>query len=155
MAKLVQLKIAILLHLLVTWSAVAYAADTTSFVSGIESIPLQALGYVAGIAFASGSAATLIKVARPDIIVRNLFLEVVKDLVSSVVAGMLVFFFTSWMGTTIWPQLGLILLAGFGGTRVLDVALADGFFPWLSKAMGHTLESMPVRPAAKEDGEMQ
>lgn len=151
MAKFVQLKIAIVIHLLITWSAVAYAADANSFVLGIEAIPLEAFGYVAGIAFASGSAATLIKVARPDIIVRNLFLEVVKDLVASVVAGMLVFFFTSWMGTSIWPQLGLILLAGFGGTRVLDVAIADGLFPWLSKVMGRTIDTIPA-PRAPTDG---
>lgn len=151
MAKFVQLKIAVVLHLLITWSALAHAADASAFVSGIESIPIEALGYVGGIAFASGSAATLIKVARPDVMVRNLFLEVFKDLVSSVVAGMLVFFFTSWLGTSMWPQLGLILLAGFGGTKVLDVALADGLFPWLSRAMGRLPEAAPARPTTNEE----
>lgn len=148
MAKSLQLKFALLVHLFITWTAFAYASDPKDFVAGIESIPLDAFKYVAGVSFAAGSAATLIKVARPDIVIRNLVLEVIKDLVSSVVAGMLVFFFTSWMGLSMWPQLGLILMAGFGGTRVLDMALAEGFFPWLSKAMGRL--ATPDAPGEKQ-----
>lgn len=152
MAKLVQLKIAVILHLLITWSAIAHAADASTFVSGIEAIPLEAFGYVAGIAFASGSAATLIKVARPDVVVRSLALEVTKDLVSSVVAGMLMFFVTSWREVPLWPQLGLILVAGYGGTKVLDLALADGLFPWLGKALGRLPDAAPpVRTPRSEE----
>jgi hypothetical protein len=147
--KSLQLRLALLVHLFITGSVFAYASEAKDFVAGIESIPLEAFKYVAGVAFASGSAATLIKVARPDIVVRNLPLEVVKDLACSVVAGMLIFAFTSWMGLSMWPQLALILMAGFGGTRVLDMALAEGFFPWLSRAMGRMGE--PTPPAAPKE----
>lgn len=136
MGKSIQLKLCALVHLFIIATAFAYAADAKEFVAGIEAIPLDAFKYVAVVAFAAGTGATLIKVARPDIVVRSLPLEIAKDLFCSVLAGTLVFAFTSWLGLTMWPQLILILMAGFGGTQVLDVALAKGFFPWLSVVLG-------------------
>lgn len=136
MGKSIQLKLAALVHLFTTGIVIAYASEAKDFVEGIEAIPIEAFKYVAGVAFAFGSAATLIKVARRDIIIKNLPLEILKDLVCSVAAGMLVFAFTSWIGLSMWPQFGLIMLAGFGGTQVLDVALSKGFFPWLNQVLG-------------------
>lgn len=147
MGNSIQLKLSALVHLLIIGTVCAYAADAKEFVEGFESIPFAAFKYVAGVAFAAGSAATLIKVARPDVIVKNLPVEILKDLVCSVVAGLLIFCFTSWIGLTMWPQLGLILMAGFGGTQVLDVALAKGFFPWLSNVLGRfSTPQPPTKP---------
>lgn len=145
MGKSIQLKLCALVHLLIIATAFAYAADANEFVAGIEAIPLAAFKYVAVLSFAAGTGATLIKVARPDVIVRSLPLEIAKDLFCSVIAGVLVFGFTSWVGLTMWPQLILILMAGFGGTQVLDVALAKGFFPWLSSVLGRLSGPPPTQ----------
>lgn len=145
MGKSIQLKLCALVHLFIIASAFAYAADAKDFVAGIEAIPFAAFKYVAVVSFAAGTGATLIKVARPDIIIQRLPIEIAKDLFCSGLAGLLVFFFTSWIGLTIWPQLILILMAGFGGTQVLDVALAKGFFPWLSSVLGRLSGPPPTQ----------
>lgn len=148
MAKTLQLKIAILLHLLLTWSAFAYAAEENSFVAGIESIPLKAIGLVLFISVVGGSASTLTKIARPDIVVKSLVLEICKDLVCSVAAGMLLFLFTSWWTWNFWGQATMILMAGYGGAKVLDFSLAEGFFPALARALGRSVApAVPVPPA--------
>lgn len=136
MGKSIQLKLAALVHLLILGSAFAYAAEVKTVFDGLESLPIEAFKSAAIISFAAGTGATLIKVARPDIVIRNLALEIVKDLFCSMLSGVLVFGFTSWVGLTIWPQFILVLLAGFGGTQVLDMALAKGLFPWLSTVLG-------------------
>lgn len=150
MAKSLQLKLAIVVHLFITGTVFAYAADAKEFVSGLDSIPLEAFQRVAALAFAAGSAATLIKVARPSVSIRNLPLEIIKDLFCSVLAGMLIFAFTNWLGVGVWPQFVLVLLAGFGGTQVLDMALAKGFFPWLSGVLGR-LGGTPQPPPPSQD----
>lgn len=150
MAKSLQLKLAIVVHLFITGTVFAYAADAKEFVSGLDSIPLEAFQRVAALAFAAGSAATLIKVARPSVAVKNLPLEIVKDLFCSVLAGMLIFAFTNMAGLSMWPQFVLVLLAGFGGTQVLDMALAKGFFPWLSSLLGRLGGAVPPTPRSED-----
>jgi hypothetical protein len=146
--KSIQLKLAALVHLFATCIVVAYAADAKEIASGIESIPLGSIRWVAGVSFCFGSVATIIKVAKRDVAVRNLPLEIAKDLVSSVAAGVLVFAFTSMIGLSMWPQFILIMMAGFGGTQVLDIALAKGFFPWLNGVLGR----ISGTPAGKDTG---
>lgn len=148
MGKSIQLRLAALVHLFITGTVIAYAAEAKAVIAGIESIPLESVRWVAGVSFAFGSVATIIKVAKRDIAVKNLPLEIAKDLVSSVAAGVLVFAFTSWLEVPMWPQFILIMLAGFGGTQVLEVALAKGFFPWLNGILGR-LSGAPV----PKDGE--
>lgn len=152
MGKSIQLKLAALVHLFITGIVIAYAAESKAVVAGIESIPLESVRWVAGVSFAFGSVATIIKVAKRDIAIKNLPLEIIKDLVSSVAAGVLVFAFTSWIELSMWPQFILIMLAGFGGTQVLDVALAKGFFPWLNAILGRLSGSPPVAPPEKDTG---
>ena len=155
MAKSLQLKIAILLHLLLTWSAFAYAAEENSFVAGIESIPLKAIGLVLFISVIGGSASTLTKIARPEVVVKSLVLEISKDMVCSVAAGMLLFLFTSWWTWNFWGQATMILLAGYGGGKVLDFSLAEGFFPGLARALGRgtppPVTVPPVNPPVQEE----
>lgn len=155
MAKSLQLKIAILLHLLLTWCTFAYAAEENSFVAGLESIPLKAIGLVLFISVVGGSASTLTKIARPDVVVRSLALEISKDMVCSIAAGMLLFLFTSWWTWNFWGQATMILLAGYGGSKVLDFSLSEGFFPALARALGRTAESTkpanPITPPVQEE----
>lgn len=148
MAKSLQLKHAIWVYLCFWWSAVAYAAENP-LVEGIEAIPLKAMIYVFALSIVGGAAGTLTKLSRPEIIVRNLTLEITKDIMASLVAGMLVFFFTSWWkeDMNFWLQAAAVTMAGYGGSKVLDLALADGFLPWLQRVFG--------RAAQKDNGGAQ
>lgn len=140
MAKSYQLKYAALIYLGVFWCAVAYAAENP-LVEGIEAIPGKAVLYVLALSIVGGAAGTLTKLARPDIVVHNLALEIAKDVLTSIVAGLLAFFFTSWSNSiSFWPQAILITMAGYGGSKVLDMALADGFIPWFQRMFGKTQE---------------
>lgn len=152
MGKNIQLKFAALVHLFATGTVFAYAAETKAIVSGLESIPLESVRFAAGVAFAFGSVAMIIKVAKRDTAIKNLPLEIIKDLFSSVAAGVLVFAFTAWVEVPVWPQLILVMMAGFGGTQVLEVALAKGFFPWLNTVLGRlSAAPPPVVPPVNEE----
>lgn len=121
----------------------AYAAENP-LVIGIESIPLKAIGYVLMLSIVGGMAGTLTKLARPDIVVRNLPLEIAKDVITSIVAGMLAFFFTSWSDAiSFWPQAIAITMAGYGGSKVLDIMLVDGAMPWFRDLMHRIFNIKP------------
>jgi asparagine N-glycosylation enzyme membrane subunit Stt3 len=142
-AKSLQLKYAIWLSVLMNWGAVAYAAENP-LVEGLESIPLKAVGYVLALSIIGGTAGTLTKIARPDIVVRNLPLEITKDMIASLVAGLLVFFFTSWWSTiNFWLQAALVTMAGYGGSKVLDMMLIDGAMPWFKNFMQRVFNVAP------------
>ncbi|KAK1548192.1 hypothetical protein Q3G72_001039 [Acer saccharum] len=131
-----QLKFAVWIYLTLFWCFAAYGADST-LVQGLEAIPLKAALYVLVLSVVGGAAGTLNKLAQPDLQIRNLPLEIAKDTIMSVVAGMLTFFMTSWISViTFWPQAILITVAGYGGSKVLDLALADGLIPWLQRVFG-------------------
>lgn len=137
MAKSLQLKYAVWVYLLLNWSVVAYAAENP-LVEGIESIPVKAMLYVFALSTVGGAAGTLTRMASPSRpTVTNLPLEISKDVMSSLLAGILAFFFTSWAKDTIsfWPQAALITLAGYGGSKTLDIALTEGLMPWLKSLM--------------------
>lgn len=145
MAKSYQLKYAIWAYLLMTWSALAYAAESP-FVTGIDAIPQKAFAYVFGLAIIGGAAGTLAKLARPDVVVRNLPLEIAKDIVASLVAGMLAFFITSWLDNfDFWLTAIAITMAGYGGSKVLDFALVEGFMPWLRDLLRRVF-NLPTPP---------
>lgn len=149
MAKSLQLKCAIWACLSLTWSAMAYAAEV-SFADGLESIPPKAMACVLVLAIVGGVAGTLAKLARPDVVVRNLSLEIVKDILASVVAGMLAFFFAGWLRSfDFWATAIAITLAGYGGSKVLDVALGEGLMPWLRNFMQRVLNTAPPTEGPK------
>lgn len=146
MAKSLQLKYAIWACLILNWGAVAYAAENP-LVQGLESIPLKAVGYVLAMSVIGGTAGTLTKLARPDIIVRNLPLEITKDMLASIVIGLLVFFFTSWWdGVNYWLQAAMITMAGYSGSKGLDMLLIDGAMPWFRQFVQRVLNITPVPP---------
>ena len=62
----------------------------------------------------------------------NMVLEVAKDTMASIVVGLLAYFSTNWWeGINLWAQAGLILLGGYGGSKVLDILLDEAGIPWL------------------------
>jgi hypothetical protein len=131
-----QLKCAIWVYLSVFWGYAAYGADN-ALVQGIESIPVRAVVYVLVLSIVGGAAGTLNKLTQPDVKISNLPLEIGKDTLSSVVVGMLIFFATSWVAfITFWPQAICITLGGYGGSKVLDRMLNDGFIPWMQRVFG-------------------
>ena len=97
--KSMQLKRVLWAYLLCCWASVVYASELT-FAEGIESIPLKAVGYVFGLAILGGMAGTLPKIVNPNIQIRNVWLEMLKDTVASIVAGLIVFFLMAWL---LWP----------------------------------------------------
>lgn len=145
MAKSLQLKYAIWAYLFLTWSTMAYAADNR-FVDGIEAIPHKAFAYVLGLAIIGGAAGTLTKLSRPDVVVRSLPLEISKDIMASLVAGLLAFFASSWVDKfDFWLTAIAITLAGYGGSKVLDAALVEGAMPWLRDFMRRVFNVTPPK----------
>lgn len=144
MAKSVQLKIAFWIYLCAFWGAAAYAAET-DLAKGIESIPFQSIKYVLIFSLIGGAAGTLNKIANPEVIIPRVWLEVVKDMVASLVVGMVIFFLVSWTQLAFWLQAIFITLGGVGGSKALDQALINGLYPWLGRAFGR------VTPPSKED----
>lgn len=124
-----QLKHAALAYLAVFWCSFVYAADNP-LVDGLEAIPAKALIYVLVLSIVGGAAGTLNKLSRADIMIRNLPLEIAKDVFMSLLAGMLMFFFTSWAPSiTFWPQAILITFSGYGGSKIIDMMFTEGAFP--------------------------
>lgn len=132
MGKTLQLTHAIWLYVLVTWSAACYAAESITLAKGLGSIPLADIGTALFLAIIGGVTGTLVKLSRLNHGVTNLALEITKDVMSSLVVGLLAFFFSNFFKwIDVWAQAGGILLAGYGGSKVLDVMLDDGAIPWL------------------------
>lgn len=145
MAKDVQLKQVLWAYLLFCWASLAYASDMT-FAEGIESLPVRALGYVMVLSVLGGLAATLPKIVNPDIQIRNVPLEVVKDVVCSIVAGLIIFFAAIELSWSWSLACLMILLGGAGGAKFIDLLLNNGFFPRVAQFFGKVPE--PVRPPA-------
>ena len=149
MAKSVQLKRVLAVYLLCCWCAVVYASELT-FAQGIDSVPFKAIGFIFILSVFGGMAGTLPKLVNPDIKVRNVWLEMAKDIVASIVAGFFIFFITTWQEWSWALQCGLILIGGVGGTKVLDYALAKRLFPVLDRLFGENPAAV-VPPPAKEE----
>jgi len=128
-AKSYQLKHAALAYLALFWCTFVYAAENP-LVAGLESIPAKALLYVLVLSMVGGAAGTLNKLSRNDIVIKYLGLEIIKDVFMSILAGFIMFFFTSWTpAVSFWPQAILITFAGYGGSKVIDMIFTDGAFP--------------------------
>lgn len=145
MAKYIQVKQVVWAYLFCCWASIAYAAEM-SFAEGVDSVPFKAFGYVIGLAVLGGMAGTLPKIVNPAIQIVNVWLEMLKDIISAIVAGLLIFFFTVWREWA-WPlQCLLILLGGAGGTKVVDIALNNGLLPRVAEAFGKVPPVTPKEP---------
>ncbi len=107
------------------WSASAAAAQAV-FVTDLSAIPLAAVAVAIVIALLGGSAATLAKIASPKLEIHNMWLVVLADMVSSLVAGLAMFFLIAWREGPPLLAAVCILVAGYGGSRVLELFLAAG-----------------------------
>lgn len=132
MAKNLQLKYAILAYLCLFWCGVAYAADMT-LEQGLKSISGFMILAILLLSVLGGAAGTLIRMSSPTApIIRNLPLELAKDVVSSIFAGFLGFLFSSWYNWDSWiPHAIIISSAGFAGSKLLEIYLSEGIIPWV------------------------
>lgn len=149
MAQKTQLNHVLWVYLLFCWAGIAYAADL-SFAEGIESVPLKALGYVAVLSILGGMAATLPKIINPAFIISNVWGEILKDTVFSLLAGIILFLVAVWWEWP-WPQTCLaIILGGAGNAKFIDMVLNNGFFPRVAHMLGKGVEA-PTSPRAPTD----
>jgi hypothetical protein len=144
-----QLRSALSAFLLLFWSVAAYAAQAT-FVGDLQSIPPAAVAIAVLLSLIGGAAYTASKVANPNVTVKSMPAEIVKDVLTSIVVGFVTFCIGSYME---WPavvQAGLITLAGYGGSRVLEPMLAIAIQRF-SKLFG--VETPPALPAPTDTTE--
>lgn len=127
----VRLKNLFIGWLLAFWSVAAYAAQVT-FAGDITSIPPAAFAISALLSIIGGAAYTAQKVANPDASIRSIPAEIIKDILTSIVVGLLIFFLGSYMQWASVVQAGLITLGGYGGSRVLEPALG-AFIRWINR----------------------
>lgn len=125
MRDVLQLKKIGWVWLMTMWSASAWAAQVT-FVTDLSAIPLGAVAIAALISLIGGAAATLARIANPDALIKNLLLEVLRDILASLVVGMVTFFACAWREVSPLLAAGGIFIAGYGGSRVLDRYLSVG-----------------------------
>ena len=144
MRNVIQLRTVVFAWLLALWGVAAWAAEST-FAKDIGSYPIEAIQLTIFLSFIGGLAFTTNKISKPEIIVKNVWLEMAKDIISSMVAGLITFFFSTWVGTPSALQAVFITIAGFGGSRTLDKFLNDAFFSWIdrSKPPAPTQENKP------------
>lgn len=109
--------------LCVFWTAAAWAAQDT-FISGVHTIPAGAVAIALVLAMVGGAAHTAAKVASPVIVLKSIAAEIVRDVITSIVVGLIVFFAGAWQEWPLWLHCILITLGGYGGSRVLEPALS-------------------------------
>ncbi|MEX3614281.1 MAG: phage holin family protein [Burkholderia gladioli] len=105
--------------LAVVWPPSAYAASVT-FTDDLAHIPFAAIAMCLFLSFIGGLASTLQKLAAQTPAMRSLWLEISKDLVVSLVAGLVAFFVSEYLDFQAVLEAGVITVAGYGGSRVLD-----------------------------------
>jgi hypothetical protein len=101
------------------WSFAALAAQNT-LPADLRSIPVEAIAIAVVLAVIGGAAHTAAKLADATTVLKSVRLEVLKDVLSSVVAGLITFFVCSYLGWASVLQAACITLAGYGGSRVLE-----------------------------------
>lgn len=124
MRNYLYLKHLLWMHMAVLWSASAWAAQD-NMPHDLTSIPLGAVIVALGLAFIGGLASTTQKIAKPGEPISNIPQEIFKDIVNSLVAGLLAFFIGAWHGLPPFGQAVFITVAGYGGSLFLDQALSS------------------------------
>lgn len=140
-----QLKAGIWIYILLTWSVACYAAEARTLAQGLSTIPIQDIGIVLVLAVVGGVTGTLVKLTKKDVVVVNMVLEVAKDIMASIVVGLLAYFATNWWqeDVNLSAQAGIILLGGYGGSRVLDLILDEAGVPGLRLVFSRILGRAP------------
>ena len=110
-----------------SWMSAAIAADRVyrvTFGDDLANVPMTAWLLTIVLALLGGLAATLQRLSTDLDAMRSVRLEITKDLVASVVAGLAVFFVCEWQGIGSMLEAVAITMAGYGGSLVLDKLLA-------------------------------
>lgn len=113
------------LFLALMWSATALAATHSEIAFGTDlaNIPVIAYGITVILSGIGGAASTLQRLSSaPDL--SRWKLEVAKDLVCGVTAGLITFFFAEAMDWSSVAEAGAITIAGYGSSKVLDLFLS-------------------------------
>ncbi|NHZ81805.1 hypothetical protein F2P44_21365 [Massilia sp. CCM 8695] len=110
--------------LLASWDTSAAAA--TSFASDLSSIPLDGVVVAITLSLVGGAAGTLQKIASPEVVIKSLPLEIAKDILISLVAGLVTYSLCAWQEIPLLLQPGCITIAAYGGSRVLERYLSAG-----------------------------
>lgn len=97
-----------------------YAQEVSNFGGNLQTIPVKSLVYVGVLAFLGGLASTLQKFSNPRIRVYRVWVEICKDMVTSVVAGMLAFFLAEQTKSPVMLEATVITVAGWAGSKYLD-----------------------------------
>lgn len=136
MAKSIQLKFAIGLSwffAMLSTSMVVYAAENDRLAHGLEAIPFGDVKYCLIIIGIAGLLATLMKMTNVNTPpVRDMTLEICKDAVGSLAAGLLGYLTISWVDQEIYRinilmQAVFIFFSAFGGSRLIEPMYNDGF----------------------------
>lgn len=118
--------------LIAFWVPAAWAAQST-FAGDITAIPPAAIAISVLLAIIGGAAYTAQKIADPAVSIKNIPAEIIKDVLTSIVIGLLIFFLGSYLQWASVVQAGLITLGGYGGSRVLEPALS-AFLKWIGRS---------------------
>ncbi len=113
------------------WVPAVWAAQST-FAGDITAIPPAAIAISVLLAIIGGAAYTAQKIADPVVVIKSIPAEIIKDVLTSIVIGLLIFFLGSYMQWASVVQAGLITLGGYGGSRVLEPALST-FLKWIGR----------------------
>lgn len=109
-----------ILLILVSFAAVAWAQERVAFGDDLASMSWLTLLFVVALPAAGGMAATLRKLHNKDTQVRSPALMVATDLLTSIVAGVLVFFGAIKFEADTPTTGGALILAGWSGARVFE-----------------------------------
>ena len=116
----------------VVWSlyaSLAYAQQRTLLAS-IEQLSPGAMAIALGLSLLGGLtyafAVLADELTNPDIVMRwdrRLAIRVISWILASAVAGLVTYFLMEWKETNPFLEAGMIVISGYGGTRVLNTYL--------------------------------
>lgn len=114
---------------LASYSALLWAATAgnTTLAQDFRALDFESFAFAAFAGFIGGGARTIYSLASRKVIVRDAWVEAIKDLIVSTMAGLLVYVFLLVFGpflpealTTRLGRLGIIVLAGAGRSTAVD-----------------------------------
>ena len=112
-------QIATLLCLL-GWYTTVYAAQDTVV---LTALPWASIGISAAISIWGGLISTLQKLNSLTEQAKSLKIEVAKDMLASIASGFIAYAFGMWSNWNVWLLAIMLLVAGYGGSKVLDTIL--------------------------------
>lgn len=105
---------------LLGWSATTFATELAP--PDLVALPWASIAVATIISIWGGMAATLGRIARAE---EKIYLPVIiaKDVLVSTIIGVIVYSLGAWREWNVWELAIVLLLAGYGGSRVLDMLL--------------------------------